>query len=54
MSSTRLLLIFLIDQSYGAISIIDWIDEVPIARLINGQANMAARKRRGFLPAFHP
>jgi alpha-ribazole phosphatase len=46
--------IFRIDQSYGAISIIDWIDDVPIARLINGQANMAARKRRGFLPAFQP
>jgi len=30
-------LIFRIDQSYGAISIIDWIDGVPIARLINGQ-----------------
>jgi alpha-ribazole phosphatase len=30
--------IFRIDQSYGAISIVDWIDGVPIVRLINGDA----------------
>jgi alpha-ribazole phosphatase len=44
--------IFRIDQSYGAISIIDWIDDVAIVRLINGQANAVAHGRLGFLPAF--
>jgi alpha-ribazole phosphatase len=44
--------IFRLDQSYGALSIIDWIDSVPIVRLVNGQPTMVARKRRGFLPAF--
>lgn len=44
--------IFRLDQSYGALSIIDWIDSTPIVRLLNAQATMAAAKRRGFLPAF--
>jgi alpha-ribazole phosphatase len=36
--------IFRIDQSYGAISIVDWIDGVPIVRLVNGgAAEMPAR-----------
>ena len=30
--------IFRLDQSYGAISIVDWIDSVPIVRLLNGQS----------------
>lgn len=44
--------IFRLDQSYGAISIIDWIDSVPLVRLLNAQPTMVAAKRRGFLPAF--
>lgn len=44
--------IFRLEQSYGAISIVDWIDSVPLVRLLNGQPTMVARKRRGFLPAF--
>jgi alpha-ribazole phosphatase len=36
--------LFRIDQSYGAISIVDWIAGVPIVRLINGgAADMLAR-----------
>jgi alpha-ribazole phosphatase len=30
--------IFRIDQSYGAISIVDWIDTVPLVRLLNAQS----------------
>jgi hypothetical protein len=44
--------VFRLDQSYGALSIVDWIDQFPIVRLVNAQATMAAKKRRGFLPAF--
>ena len=44
--------IFRLDQSHGALSIIDWIDSTPIVRLLNAQPTMAAAKRRGFLPAF--
>jgi alpha-ribazole phosphatase len=44
--------IFRLDQSYGAISIVDWIDSVPLVRLLNAQPTMVAAKRRGFLPAF--
>jgi len=44
--------IFRIDQSYGAISIVDWIDSVPLVRLLNAQPTMVAAKRRGFLPAY--
>lgn len=44
--------IFRLEQSYGAISIVDWIDSLPLLRLLNGQPTMVARKRRGFLPAF--
>ena len=42
--------IFGLDQSYGGISIVDWIDGTPIVRLINGQATMVGRRRRGLLP----
>jgi len=44
--------IFRLDQSYGAISIVDWIDSVPLVRLLNGQPAMVACPHRGFLPAF--
>lgn len=33
--------IFRIDQSYGAISIVDWIDTVPLVRLLNAQPSIA-------------
>lgn len=46
--------IFRLEQSYGAISIIDWLDDAPIVRLVNGQAAMVGRRRRGFLPALQP
>jgi alpha-ribazole phosphatase len=42
--------IFRLDQAYGAISIVDWVDSVPLVRLLNAQPTMAAAKRRGFLP----
>jgi broad specificity phosphatase PhoE len=44
--------VFRLDQSYGAISIVDWIDSVPLVRLLNAQPTMVAAKRRGFLPAY--
>jgi alpha-ribazole phosphatase len=43
--------IFRIDQSYGALSIIDWIDSTPLVRVVNAQPTMIAARRRGFLPA---
>lgn len=43
--------IFRIDQSYGALSIVDWIDGRPLVRVINAQPTMIAARRRGFLPA---
>jgi alpha-ribazole phosphatase/probable phosphoglycerate mutase len=43
--------IFRIDQSYGALSIVDWIDGSPLVRVINAQPTMIAARRRGFLPA---
>lgn len=43
--------IFRIDQSYGALSIVDWIDGSPLVRVINAQPPMIAARRRGFLPA---
>jgi alpha-ribazole phosphatase len=42
--------IFRLEQSYGGISIIDWLDGTPIVRIVNGQATMVGRRRRGFLP----
>ncbi|MEA3060098.1 MAG: hypothetical protein QOE50_1510 [Sphingomonadales bacterium] len=44
--------IFRLEQSYGGISIVDWVDGTPTVRLLNGQATMVGRRRRGFLPAF--
>jgi len=46
--------IFRLEQSYGALSIVDWLDETPIVRLVNGQATMVGRRRRGFLPGLVP
>jgi alpha-ribazole phosphatase len=43
--------LFRIDQAYGALTVIDWVENEPLVRLINGQAAMVARRRRGFLPA---
>jgi alpha-ribazole phosphatase/probable phosphoglycerate mutase len=43
--------IFRIDQSYGALSIIDWIDGSPLVRVVNAQPTTIAVRRRGFLPA---
>jgi alpha-ribazole phosphatase len=42
---------FRLEQSYGGISIVDWIDRTPTVRLVNGQATIVGRRRRGFLPA---
>jgi alpha-ribazole phosphatase/probable phosphoglycerate mutase len=42
--------IFRLDQSYGAISVVDWIDSMPIVRLLNAQPAALAPKRHGFLP----
>lgn len=44
--------IFRIDQSYGAISIVDWIDSVPLVRLLNAQPTLVAAKGHGFVPAY--
>lgn len=43
--------IFRLDQSYGALSIIDWHDDTPTVRIVNAQPTMVAARRRGFLPA---
>jgi alpha-ribazole phosphatase len=43
--------IFRIDQSYGALSIIDWLDGSALVRVVNAQPTMIAARRRGFLPA---
>ena len=43
--------IFRLDQSYGALSIIDWLDGTPLVRVVNAQPTMIAARRRGFLPA---
>jgi alpha-ribazole phosphatase len=43
--------IFRLDQSYGALSIIDWHDDIPLVRVVNAQPTMVAARRRGFLPA---
>jgi alpha-ribazole phosphatase len=43
--------IFRLDQSYGALSIIDWLDGSPLVRVVNAQPTMVAARRRGFLPA---
>lgn len=43
--------VFRLDQSYGALSIVDWVDGFPLVRLVNAQPTMVATRRRGFLPA---
>lgn len=43
--------VFRIDQSYGGLSIIDWLDGSPLVRVVNAQSTMVAARRRGFLPA---
>jgi alpha-ribazole phosphatase len=42
--------IFRLDQSYGALSVIDWHDSTPLVRVVNAQPTMVAARRRGFLP----
>jgi alpha-ribazole phosphatase len=42
--------IFRLDQSYGALSVIDWHDNTPLVRVVNAQPTMVAARRRGFLP----
>lgn len=44
--------IFRLDQSYGGVSIIDWLEETPLVRVVNAQSTMVAARRRGFLPPF--
>ncbi len=43
--------IFRLDQSYGALSIVDWLYGSPLVRVVNAQPTMIAARRRGFLPA---
>ena len=43
--------IFRLDQSYGALSIIDWWGGSALVRVVNAQPTMVAARRRGFLPA---
>lgn len=44
--------IFRLDQSYGGLSVVDWIEGTPIVRVVNAQSTMVAARRRGFLPAY--
>ncbi|HKB92791.1 MAG TPA: histidine phosphatase family protein [Gaiellaceae bacterium] len=44
--------IFRLDQSYGGLSVIDWLDAAPLVRVVNAQPTMVAARRRGFLPPF--
>lgn len=46
--------IFRLDQSYGALSVIDWCEGTPFVRVVNAQPTMIAARRRGFLPALAP
>jgi alpha-ribazole phosphatase len=43
--------IFRLDQSYGGVSVIDWLEDAPLVRAVNAQPTMVAARRRGFLPA---
>jgi alpha-ribazole phosphatase len=43
--------LFRLELSYGAISIVDWIDSMPSVRLMNGHPTMAVSLLLGFLPA---
>ncbi|HYX84749.1 MAG TPA: histidine phosphatase family protein [Gaiellales bacterium] len=44
--------IFRLDQSYGGLSLIDWLDETPLVRVVNAQPMQVADKRCGFLPPY--
>lgn len=44
--------VFRLDQSYGGLSVIDWLDDSPLVRVVNAQPTMVAARRRGFLPSF--
>lgn len=44
--------IFRLDQSYGGLSVVDWLDQTPLVRVVNALPTMVAAKRRGFLPPF--
>jgi broad specificity phosphatase PhoE len=44
--------IFRLDQSYGAINIVDWTESVPLVRLLNGSPMMQVDAWRGLMPAF--
>lgn len=46
--------IFRLDQSYGGVSVIDWLEDAPLVRIVNAQPTMVAARRRGFLPALAP
>lgn len=46
--------IFRLDQSYGALSVIDWFGDTPHVRIVNAQPTMVAARRRGFLPGLAP
>jgi alpha-ribazole phosphatase/probable phosphoglycerate mutase len=41
---------FRLDQSHGAISIIDWVDTVPILRVLNAQPTTVGATRQGLIP----
>jgi alpha-ribazole phosphatase len=43
--------IFRLDQSHGAISIIDWINATPLVRLLNAPPPILAGSQRGFIAA---
>jgi len=43
--------IFRLDQSHGAISIIDWINATPLVRLLNATPAILAGNQRGFISA---
>jgi alpha-ribazole phosphatase len=44
--------IFRLDQSYGGLSVIDWLDATPLVRVVNAQPAIVAAGRRGVLPPF--
>jgi alpha-ribazole phosphatase len=46
--------IFRLDQSYGGVSVVDWLEDAPLVRIVNAQPTMVAARRRGFLPALAP
>ena len=42
--------IFRLEQGYGSVSVVDWIDQAPLVRLVNAQMEMVGQ--RDFLRAF--